>query len=321
MEKLIITTETSTLISLLRKEFREKIQTEWAEKWQEHYGQNSDLNKIAEKGKLYMDLADDISKVLEKALGRSEVIAQNLNFSPDTIKRFVNESNQPTEKTKKIIATYVGYENWEDFVEKHTPKQVKLAYWQKINWKLVRLIGISALVSILLTCAFFYLFILPRDSPMFSYEPNYAFDVHGKDRLNILFTVQLSGQIESNVYRMFPHIDITWLDLCYTPECPSRKRIIEKTEPRSKAGWTMGNVGNPTHYKIFDMRIAKQTADSAVVLTREHWKLTYWDMFNKKYCYNYEETDKQIYYLAKIDNRWKIHLIEHNKGSMNYMVK
>ncbi len=314
--------DTNTLLlDLLRTELVQKVQNEWQTHWQTHYGDYADLRTLSSSHRLLQDLAEAVSMATETRLGKDEVRAKSLTISGITLLRFVQNSHAPSEKTKDMIAIYLGYAAWQAFAEKHTPKMPKIPFYKKIAWRKVGLVSLGFLSGCVLCTLFFYIFVLPEVFPKFSYEPRYSFDVYGKDKLDLLFTVQLSGQIETNAYRRLPHLDSAWLDLVYTPENPSRRRIIDKTAVRSKAQWTMGNTGNPTNYKIYDARILHQTPDSAIVETKEHWKLNYYDLVNKKYCYDYDETDEQIYYLRKIQDRWKIYLIEHKKQGVSYLVK
>ncbi len=153
----------------------------------------------------------------------------------------------------------------------------------------------------------------------FSVATNGKQEYCSKDKVAILFAVQLVGIVELNAYRALPEIDTSYLDLCYTIESPSRNRIIKSLLRRSKSLWTMGNKDNPSQFKVDYFDIVYQGKDSAVVDTQEHWKLHYYDIIAKKESQNYNETDKQRHYLVKNNGKWRVSLVERNKNGNIYI--
>ncbi len=360
-------------VGLVCQKLREKIESEWAEKWQKRgFGASlMDCKRQKRFNSFLKALKTDMAEFIRTEYPNAKT--RPVEPSETTFERLLDSRQNPSflqHKLKEILVLYLGEANWESFktnypmlsssIEQTTTetgisntvyeygkflpvltengwivvvndphdealmievelyihffaeKQDDNVPYQEVKkpwaWIGAMLLSFSLGIGIMI--------ILTTNSPNTAVLPQLRMtnsekmDTYGKDRVSILFTTQLVGLVELNAYRALPDIDSTWLDLCYTPESPSRKRIIDALKRRSITEWTMGNAENPSNFNVVYFKILKQTTDSAVVETKEQWHLKYWDLKKKNYSYQYDHEDEQIHYLVKINGRWKVYLVE-----------
>lgn len=318
--------------NLLHQKFIEKIENDWEDLWLKDHGVYVPLTSLSQGHQLYKDLEEDICLKAEDKLFEEEELKtqiqtisieeqkkiirikvaerikkEGLTISNVTLYRFVKKTTKPSIKTLDLICIYLENKTYKDFVAQHAIRYSA----NKLNW--LNIFFAFFTLGIGFGAGFLFKKHHSDDHAKLVVNSNFNFDGHGKDAANILFAVQLVGLVELNAYRALPEIDSSWLDLCYTADCPSRKRITNNLLERSQNRFTKGNKGNTSNFKVYDFKIIKQTPDSAIVETLESWNLTYFDMVNQRYEKTYNETDCQLHYLVKKNGGWKVHLVKRIK--------
>jgi hypothetical protein len=105
----------------LRTTLFKKITEEWPEKWSINHGENvPNVSELYKKNAFLEDLLLDVEDVLRKTLGFDR--ATLLLISKDSLRRIMNDSYEAKmhEKTRKALAIYLGYKDWQDFVTQHS---------------------------------------------------------------------------------------------------------------------------------------------------------------------------------------------------------
>jgi hypothetical protein len=254
-------------INQMRLEFEEKLKKDWDSKW--NVVCKYDEGKINRKAKFYEALAADINA------------ATNISVSRDTVQRFNKGEGGDSKASLEAYARYIGYKSWEDFEglnEKDNENKVKLKWF----------VGIVIMAII---AASFYVFLL---------QPY-------RQKKEILKVIENANRIQFLAFKRLNLKDSVKIDSFYTRSGSARKGIITLIK-ESQHGNRRINVPieNPSYYIIHEKRVVELKNNQAIVKTKEHWFLKWYDTGVRKYTVSYDQLNEQIYQLKNIDGHWKI---------------
>ncbi|RFS17590.1 hypothetical protein [Emticicia sp. C21] len=104
----------------LREQFLQKIVDEWEVKWQEDFDEFVSFDALKSKNAFLESLLADIEENLHQQRNGQ---AKKYLFSKDFLRRFIFEYGAREVRiqthSRTAIALYLGYKNWEDFVEQN----------------------------------------------------------------------------------------------------------------------------------------------------------------------------------------------------------
>lgn len=104
----------------LREQFLQKIVDEWEVKWQEDFDEFVSFDTLKSKNAFLESLLSDIEENLHQQLNEN---TKKYLFSKDFLRRFIFEYGAREVRiqthSRTAIALYLGYKNWEDFLEKN----------------------------------------------------------------------------------------------------------------------------------------------------------------------------------------------------------
>lgn len=104
----------------LREQFLQKIVDEWPTKWQPQFEEFVSFEAIKNKNAFLESLLLDVENTLYQQLNGQ---SNKYLFSKDFLRRFIYEYGHKEARIQRHsrmgVALYLGYENWEDFVDKH----------------------------------------------------------------------------------------------------------------------------------------------------------------------------------------------------------
>ena len=104
----------------LREQFLQKIVDEWLVKWQNNFGDFESFETIKNKNAFLEALLADIETSLFKKLNGQ---SSKYLFSKDFLRRFIyeygNKDARIQRHSRTAIALYLGYQNWEHFLEEN----------------------------------------------------------------------------------------------------------------------------------------------------------------------------------------------------------
>jgi hypothetical protein len=114
-----IPTKELKFISFLRNALFIKIANEWEEKWAYNYGKVLDLTGLYLKNAFLEELLLDVEDTIRAEVGFDK--GTELLISKDSLRRVLDESYiaKMHTKTKKVLAIYIGYKDWEEFTLRH----------------------------------------------------------------------------------------------------------------------------------------------------------------------------------------------------------
>jgi hypothetical protein len=256
-----------TKINQLRLEFEEKLKRDWDSKW--NVVCKYDEGKINRKAKFYEALAADISA------------ATNISVSRDTVQRFNKGDGGDSKASLEAYARYIGYKSREDFEvlnEKDNQNKVKLKWF----------LGI---VIMTLIAASFYVFL---------FQPY-------RQKKEILKVIENANRTQFQVFKRLDLKDSVKIDSFYTRTGSARKSIITLMKESQNGNRRIDvPTDNPSYYTIHEKRVVEININHAIVKTKEHWFLKWYDTGIKKYKVSYDHLNEQIYQLINIDGVWKI---------------
>ena len=203
-------------------------------------------------------------------------------FNHRTLINIVNNGIAINAKTQtlNIIAQYMGYSDFDKFclsVPKQKPKK-RIYFW----------LAAAVLVAI---CTIGAVFILPTET-----EEN-----------KILETIKQANKTQFEAYQKLPEVYTQELKKYYTSNGNGYK-VIEDILKRSVVLNRSISLpdGNPSYYNIHSTKILSKKENEAIVETKEHWYLRWYNMEDSVYVKKYDVTNTQIYILHKLDGVWKI---------------
>ncbi len=131
--------------------------------------------------------------------------------------------------------------------------------------------------------------------------------VIGRELTEYLERVVARGmEAELQAYLALPEIDLAGLDPWFVRDGPAMRRIASVVKGCAGRGWTLQSPMNPSTCQLLSVQVKKVRGNDAEVATREYWYLRWWDRRRKKYAYVYQETNRQVYILKKINGQWRI---------------
>ncbi len=111
-------------IQELREQFLQKIVDDWAAKWQGDLGEFVSFEAIKNKNAFLESLLFDIETTLSQKLNSQ---SSKYLFSKDFLRRFVYEYGHKEARiqshSRMAIAFYLGYDSWDDFLQKNQDLQ------------------------------------------------------------------------------------------------------------------------------------------------------------------------------------------------------
>lgn len=112
------TTIDSVRLEKLHSLLIHKIEEEWLKKWQSHGKTFQGVDKLPSLNAFLEDLLDDVEKTIKLKLGLKATA--EILISKDSLRRFIQKLQTSAKfKTRQTIALYIGYEGWDDFLEKN----------------------------------------------------------------------------------------------------------------------------------------------------------------------------------------------------------
>jgi hypothetical protein len=115
------------ILQKLRNLFIQKIDQEWHLKWVRYSPTFQGFEKLTSLNAFLEDLLEDIELTLKPKLGLK--LTASILISKDSLRRFIQASQLGAlkGKTRHTIAYYLGYDGWDDFLEKNYPTLEEIA--------------------------------------------------------------------------------------------------------------------------------------------------------------------------------------------------
>lgn len=96
----------------------QKIEEEWLQKWQSHGKDFQGIDKLPSLNAFLEALLEDIEKTIKSKIGLKATA--EILISKDSLRRFIQQLQTSAKfKTRQTIALYIGYEGWDNFLEKN----------------------------------------------------------------------------------------------------------------------------------------------------------------------------------------------------------
>lgn len=254
-------------INTLRELFEEKLRVEWDGKWASIC--LYDTEKLNRKAKFYEALAAEIT------------LQTNVSVSRDTVLRFNKGEGGDSKSSLNAFSKYLGYSSYEAFAlsfDSKTKRQDYLKY------------TVIAFLSLGLIAYFF----------KFWYVPN-------KEKKDIITVISEANLRQFTAFRDLNLKDTIRIDSFYTKTGSARKSIVTLLKQSAKCNRRIDiPIDNPSFYKIHSLRVVELSEKEAIVKTKEHWFLKWYDMKEEKYTVSYDHENEQLYELEKENETWKI---------------
>lgn len=259
-----------TKVNQLRLELEEKLKRDWDSKW--NVVCKYDEEKINRKAKFYEALAADISAVA------------NISVSRDTVQRFNKGDGGDSKASLEAYVRYVGYNSWEDFEGLNNKNNIKKA---KLKW----LVG--SMILVVLAVSYY----------SFLFYPNCQ-------KEEILKVLENANRTQFLAFKRLDLKDSVKIDSFYTRYGSARKSIMTLIRESQEGNRRIDvPIDNPSYYTIHEKRVLEINSNHAIVKTKEHWFLKWYDTDIRKYKVSYDHLNEQIYELINVNGVWKI---EHN---------
>ncbi len=254
-------------INQLRLELEEKLKGDWDSKWKVVC--LYDEEKINRKAKFYETLAADITALT------------NISVSRDTVQRFNKGEGGDSKASLEAYCRYLGYESLEDFEGRNELDNLER---KNSKWVIVMVLCLSIVAS-------FY---------RFAYLPYLQ-------KKHILHIIENANRIQFLAFKRLDLNDSVKIDSFYTRTGSARKSIITLIKESQNGNRRIDlPVDNPSYYTIHEKRVVEINKNHAIVKTKEHWFLKWYDTGLRKYTVSYDHLNEQIYQLINIDGVWKI---------------
>lgn len=291
--------------------FKNKIKEDWILK----YSGYGTFNDIESQTNFCRALEEDIYKTLN--ISRRE---KKLVPSWNTLNNYLKQDGfgkYPKQKTLDLIAKYIGFQNYKDFVKKlpvDSDKVIEKKHIEnsqnnsnpQISFKYIGLVIFSVLTLVVIILLSNWT--SENDSRL------------EKEKIHSL--IERANLLEFDLYAAVPDLsDTSSLDVFYTKDSPSKQGIIDILK-RNKLKGNVLDAENSSRFlnnkSVFFEKINK---NFATVRTVEFWEL-YWvkDSLNLKVA-EYVVANEQKYLLEKINNNWKITLNDYIGEAKRYKVE
>jgi hypothetical protein len=316
----------------LKKRLWDKISLEWDSKWG-LFGQTPP-SRVSYN--FVLQLLNDfrLSKVKDE-IGKETLFQFLNNDNPEKLLRITS---------LEIIAKYVQFDSYKDFVERTTPRdkvdiginnvqlQTQLRDYEKqyeirfaeeqrktgekisehIKNNDVSLVEIRTkynsfkkIVASLLYLGMGLLFLLIMYTFIStSYEERRKKKLKAEIRLAVLEGMGA----EFNSYKRLPEIDSNYLKKYFYRNGSAYTKILYLLNTHRIKNRIINNINNPSSFKLFDFNVIQINEDeeTATITTTEHWYLRWVNSKTDSTSYIYNQLNRQYYFLRKDDEKWKI---------------
>lgn len=102
-----------------------------------------------------------------------------------------------------------------------------------------------------------------------------------------------------------PYIEIKGLSKYIFDDGPLKRRIYDLLIRYSNLKFSVNNEGNRSNFEVYDFKINTIDSDLVVAQVYEFWNIE-WKDENNKVAKNYNNINKQTYFIKKRDGVWKI---------------
>ena len=111
--------------------------------------------------------------------------------------------------------------------------------------------------------------------------------------------------INFEFFKLFPVLNIHVFDDLIFPDAPFIERIRKFSAELCERNLKLVTKNNRSNFEIFDISLIADEEDKKVLKTQEFWNLNFVvEETNQEFIVN--ELNTQIYFLKKIDGKWKI---------------
>ena len=295
--------------SALWKKFENKIETDWAAKY-ESIAKHEFLglaNIQSRKGKVVEAIWKDIDSMF-KEKGISSDIIPNEQYFYSLVKTGISTSSHS--ETIETLVYYLGYDNIKSFTNdvknqdvNLIGKTVKTSFnvpSEPILINKKNKISILVLVGILL-CISISVF------SYFWYSTRY-FSKSEKTYFKNL--IDSAGIVELNLYESSDTSRLNELDPYFTERGQARSTIFGEMDKTLRESRKLRKL--QSHRRIIDWKFLKKNKEEVHVQTREKWKLVWFNPLTDKDISKYDTTNNQLYILTRESGSWKIDLNDYN---------